>query len=61
VRRGDFVGAERALRQIIALGQGDKRLYILLGEVIMQAQSQAKAHGRETDEGVLAQTSPASR
>lgn len=40
LKRGDFVKAESALRQTVALGGGDKKLFSLLGEVIMQAQKQ---------------------
>ncbi|MBC7807499.1 MAG: tetratricopeptide repeat protein [Akkermansiaceae bacterium] len=40
LKRGDFVKAESALRQTVALGGGDKKLFSLLGEVIVQAQKQ---------------------
>ncbi len=40
LKRGDFVKAESALRQTVALGGGDKKLFGLLGEVILQAQKQ---------------------
>ena len=41
IRKGDFVRAESALRQIIAMGEGDKKLYTLLGEVILQGRQSA--------------------
>ncbi|MBC8138342.1 MAG: tetratricopeptide repeat protein [Fibrella sp.] len=40
LKRGDFLKAESALRQTVALGGGDKKLFGLLGEVIVQAQKQ---------------------
>lgn len=40
LKRGDFIKAESALRQTVALGGGDKKLFGLLGEVILQAQKQ---------------------
>jgi cytochrome c-type biogenesis protein CcmH/NrfG len=40
LKRGDFVKAESALRQTVALGGGDKKLFGLLGEVIIQAEKQ---------------------
>ncbi len=41
VRRGDYQSAETALRQVIALGAGDKKTYTLLGEVMIQARAKA--------------------
>jgi tetratricopeptide (TPR) repeat protein len=40
IRRGEFLRAEQTLRRIIGMGKGDKKLYTLLGEVILQAQAQ---------------------
>jgi tetratricopeptide (TPR) repeat protein len=58
LKRGDYVKAESALRQTVALGGGDKKLFGLLGEVIVQAQKQragddsvAAGRGRETSAG----------
>lgn len=42
IRRGDYMRAEQALRRVILMGRGDKRLYTMLGEVITQAQAQAR-------------------
>lgn len=41
IRRNDFARAEGALRQVIALGAGDKKTFTLLGEVMVQARSEA--------------------
>jgi tetratricopeptide (TPR) repeat protein len=41
IRRGDYAQAEGALRRIIALDKADKRLYTLLGEVMVQARAKA--------------------
>jgi Flp pilus assembly protein TadD len=43
IRKGEFGRAEGALRQVIALGQGDKKLYVLLGEVILQGSAKKAA------------------
>jgi tetratricopeptide (TPR) repeat protein len=49
VRRGDYLRAESAIRQVIALGAGDKKLYTLLGEVILQGRLQAGRHTADLD------------
>lgn len=41
IGRGDYQSAETALRQVIALGAGDKKTYTLLGEVMVQARVKA--------------------